>query len=59
MDRKQFLKTCGFGCLVGIASVTLLQSCSASQVVSKQIVGDDLIVPITDFEVKTSDTTGY
>lgn len=59
MNRKQFLKTCGFGCLVGITGVSLLQSCSTSQVVSKQIVGDDLIVPITDFEVKTNDTTGY
>jgi Rieske Fe-S protein len=52
MNRKQFLKTCGFGCLAGIAGVSLLQSCGTSQIVSKEIKGSDLIVPISDFIIK-------
>ncbi len=50
MDRKQFLKTCGFGCLGGITAVSLLQSCSSSQVLSKEIEGSDILLPINDFK---------
>ena len=59
MDRKQFLKTCGFGCLSGVLGVSLLQSCGASMVASKPIKGSDLIVPISDFEIKNNDKTEY
>ena len=51
MDRKQFLKTCGFGCL-SIIGVSLLQSCGASQMISATIKDTDLLVPIADFEIK-------
>lgn len=59
MNRKQFLKTCGFGCLAGIAGVSLLSSCSSSQVLTKKISGDDILVPIADFEVKNNEKTDY
>lgn len=59
MNRKQFLKTCGFGCLGGVLGVTLLQSCATSIVTSKLIDGSDLIVPISDFEIKNKDKTEY
>ncbi|MFV5699780.1 Rieske (2Fe-2S) protein [Flavobacterium sp. ZT3R17] len=59
MDRKQFLKTCGFGCLAGITGVTLLQSCSTSQILSKEIKGSDILVPISDFEIKNKKETAY
>jgi Rieske Fe-S protein len=59
MNRKQFLKTCGFGCLTGVLGVSLLQSCATSIVTSKQIDGSDLIVPISDFEIKNKDKTDY
>lgn len=54
MDRKQFLKTCGFGCLAGTSIITLLQSCSSSQVLSKEISGSDILVPIADFEINNN-----
>ncbi len=54
MDRKQFLKTCGFGCLAGITGLTLLQSCGTSQVIAKEINGSDILVPISDFEIKNN-----
>lgn len=52
MNRKEFLKTCGFGCLAGISAVSFLQSCSSSQVLAKEISGSDMLVPLTDFEIK-------
>ena len=59
MDRKQFLKTCGFGCLAGASLLTLLQSCSTSQALNKDISGSDILVPITDFEFRNSEKTTY
>ena len=59
MDRKQFLKTCGFGCLAGITGVTLLQSCSTSFILSKEIKGSDILVPVSDFEIKNKRETNY
>jgi Rieske Fe-S protein len=59
MDRKQFLKTCGFSCLAGITGVTLLQSCSSSHILSKEIKGSDILVPISDFIIKKKKETTY
>lgn len=59
MNRKDFLKTCGFGCLGGIATLTFLQSCSSSKVLEKEISGSDILVPLTDFEIKNNKTIEY
>ena len=59
MNRKDFLKTCGFGCLATITGISLLQSCSTSQVLSKEIKGSDILVPITDFEIISNGKTEY
>lgn len=59
MNRKEFLKTCGFGCLATITGISLLQSCSSSQVLSKEIKGSDILVPITDFETTSNGKTDY
>lgn len=59
MNRKDFLKTCGFGCLAGVSTLTLLQSCSASKISENEIIGSDILVPLTDFEIKNKETTTY
>ena len=59
MDRKQFLKTCGFGCLSTIAGVTLLQSCASSQILSREIKDSDLLVPISDKKKKKGAKTEF
>ena len=59
MDRKQFLKTCGFGCLATITGATLLQSCSSSQIISREIKESDLLVPVSDFIIQTGTKTEY
>lgn len=52
MNRKEFLKTCGFSCLAGITGISLLESCSSSTVVTKKIIGSDILLPTADFEIK-------
>jgi Rieske Fe-S protein len=50
MNRKQFIKTCGFTCLGTSTFGFLLQSCTGSKIVTAQINGDNIIVPLTQFE---------
>ena len=50
MNRKDFLKTCGFACLGGSAIVTLMQSCKVTKTITCNIENSDLMVAISDFE---------
>jgi Rieske Fe-S protein len=59
MNRKEFLKTCGFGCVAGITGVTLLESCSSSLAMTKDIIGSDILLPIVDFEIKYNGKIKY
>lgn len=52
MDRKDFIKTCGVACIGGVGLAAMLQSCGATKLMSGQIAGDNLIVPVSDFETK-------
>ena len=52
MDRKDFLKTCGFACVGGMGMAGLLQSCSSTKQLSGKIAGDDIVVPVSDFETR-------
>ncbi len=59
MNRKEFLKTCGFGCLASLVGVSMLESCSSSQVLTKEIKGSDILVPVVDFEIQSEGKTDY
>ncbi|MCL9803962.1 Rieske (2Fe-2S) protein [Flavobacterium amniphilum] len=59
MNRKQFLKTCGLGCLAGITGVTLLQGCSSTQGINGEIKDSDLIVDLKDFEIRKDNGVEY
>jgi Rieske Fe-S protein len=59
MNRKEFLKTCGFSCLAGITTVSLLESCSSSLAMTKDIIGSDILLPIDDFEIKYNGKIKY
>lgn len=50
MHRKDFIKSCGFACLGSAAMGTILQSCTSSKIIGGKISGDELIVPLSDFE---------
>ena len=59
MDRKDFIKACGFTCVGGIGMAGLLQSCTAAKIMSGKIVADDLVVSISDFETKNGGNTYF
>jgi len=50
VDRKQFVKTCGFACLSASALSLLLQSCTTPRIITADISGSDLVVPLSNFE---------
>lgn len=52
MKRKEFIKTCGFGCLAATSIGTLLQSCVSSKSISAPISGDHIVVPKSEFTKK-------
>ena len=59
MDRKDFIKNCGFACIGGAAITTLLQGCAGTKIISGKIGGDDLVVPLKDFETKAGNEIHY
>jgi len=51
MERKDFIKKCGLACM-GAGTFTLfMQSCLGSKMVTGQITGDAMRIPLADFEV--------
>lgn len=50
MDRKDFIKSCGLACIGGAGLANLLQSCEATKLLNGKIAGDNLLVPLSDFE---------
>jgi len=49
MDRKEFLKTCGFACMGGTFLGTVLAGCTSSKTISGNISQSDLVVPVSSF----------
>lgn len=52
LDRKNFIKNCGLVCIGAGGFTILLQSCTATKFLNGKIAGDDIIVPISDFETR-------
>ena len=50
MDRNDFIKTCGFACLGATSFVVLLQGCVSAKNITATIVGENLLVPKSNFE---------
>ncbi len=59
MDRKTFIKSCGMVCLSGTSFMSLLQSCGSIHLVKGNIEGDDLVIPVQDFELKKGEEIRY
>lgn len=55
MNRKDFLKTCGFACLGGSAMVTMMQSCTVTKTISGNIENSDILVSLSDFQSGSND----
>lgn len=59
MDRKEFLKNCGFTCMSGFGIAALVQSCSVTKQLNGSIAGDDLVIAVSDFVVKKGRETHF
>lgn len=59
MDRKEFIKNCGFACIAGTGLAALVQGCTSLKISAGKILGDNLIVPLADFETKADQQKHY
>ena len=59
MDRKDFIKSCGLTCLGAVGLAGILQGCESARLLSGKIAGDDLLVPLSDFETKNGKNTYF
>jgi Rieske Fe-S protein len=59
MDRRDFLRSCGYACLGGIGLAAALQSCTTSKMVGGTIAGSFLVVDRTAFETVRDGETLY
>ena len=59
MQRKEFLKTCGLGCLGILGSASLLQACAGTKYLDAELDGDFLKVPLNAFELIKKDKKQY
>ena len=50
MERKEFIRACGFACATSLGLATLLPGCANTKLISGRIVEDDLVVPLSEFE---------
>jgi len=59
MERKDFLRTCGFACLSGGLFASMLESCGSTKIISGKISDSDLIVPASSFLIKENKFRKY
>jgi nitrite reductase/ring-hydroxylating ferredoxin subunit len=59
MERKEFIKTCGFACLGGFMLSSVLEGCGSSKIIAGTIVNSDLVVPEMDFQQGNSSFKKY
>ena len=59
MERKDFLKTCGFACLSGGYLISTMESCGSTKIVSGTISDSDLMVPVSSFNLKENKFRKY
>ena len=51
MDRKQFIKTCGFACVAATGLGSVLQSCASPRTVMATLGESELMFPESHFEI--------
>jgi len=59
MDRKEFLKICGFSCLGIIGLSGIMQSCGTTHYAVSNVQGNRLVVSKKEFEITEESTTRY
>jgi nitrite reductase/ring-hydroxylating ferredoxin subunit len=59
MERKNFLKTCGFACLSGSVLISALEGCGSSKMIAGTIDNSNLKVPLSSFQQDKSSFRKY
>lgn len=59
MDRKTFVKNCGMRCLGLLVAPAILEGCAGTKYITAPIVGSDMIVPLSAFEIIKDDNIQY
>jgi Rieske Fe-S protein len=59
MERRDFIRNCGFICFGGVAYATLLQSCATTKTVQGQIDASWLVIDLKEFETVKKGVTDY
>lgn len=50
MERKEFIRTCGFACLSGAVIVGALEGCAGTKTIAGTISNSNLVVPVAAFQ---------
>ena len=59
MKRKTFIKSCGYTCFGGGLLSSILQSCVPSRIVTANIEGDHISIPLKHFKSNDSANPNY
>lgn len=59
MKRIEFLKSCGYACLSGVAFMSILQSCKTSKMITVGIDGNEIRLPVSEFELRKKERLSY
>lgn len=59
MERRDFLKSCGYACVGGTALMAILQSCKLTKTVNGTINGSNITVNVNEFEIQKKAAISY
>lgn len=59
MNRKDFVKSCGAGCIGLLVGPLLMNGCAGTKYITAPIEGSDLLVPLSSFEIIKDEATEY
>lgn len=59
MNRRKFITTGCISCMSGSLILPLLESCSPTRIANAVIEGSDMVVPLTDFEIKKKNQLAF
>lgn len=59
MDRKEFLKVCGFSCLSIFGLSGIIQSCGTTHYANSNLQGNRLVISKKEFEIAEKETIKY
>lgn len=59
MNRAEFIKSCAYACLSGVAVTAILQSCKSTKHLETPITGSDLVLSEKEFEYTKKGALSY